>query len=145
MKFKKLTYVCAAALLVGCLSAPAYAAYAGPLPSVDGQAVATDLPSDTENNHITMLNEIVSVPGQEDASGEMPAAATPGAAEQGSAEGNGEGFMAWYMNLFNSPAFVISFVGVIAIIALVLFKIGPRKPYTKKSGNKSSNHRTDGL
>jgi hypothetical protein len=143
MKFKKLASVCAAVLMVGCLTTSAFAASAPvPLPNMDTQSIVAELPVGTGENQAVMLSEVTSNPAQNGTENSQTTAPEGTAPTGDSAESGG--FMDWYMGLFNSPAFLIGFVAVIGIVALVLFKAGPRKTTGKKSSGKSS-HRTDGL
>lgn len=150
MKFKKLTAVCAAVLVVGCLSTSAFAASAPvPLPSKDSTsitAVQTDVPIGYQTELLSAVtaapnsDENVSTVTEQTPNSATAPTETP-AAEEATESG---GFMGWYMGLFNSPVFIIGFVAIIAVIALVLFKLDRSKMPGRKNTGKT-NHRTDGL
>lgn len=138
MKHKKLASLFTAALMVGSLLTSA-SALSAPLSLIGptDNSVGVVQPVNKKEYEAVLLNAAVLEAQNADNAVADPGLEQTAPPEQpqspGDAEENG-GFISWYMGLFNSPVFVLCFVGVIGIIALILFKVD----LPKKSGKKGS-------
>ncbi len=135
--------ICAAVLMVGCLCATtAFAAASAPLPRAEGSVIAEQIPAKYDgDNEVVVLSEVIT--STDDTT--TPTEEQTDLAETANEESGG--FFDWYVGLFSNNAFVIAFVAVIAVVALVLMKMksggGSRKKGKSKSSGKSN--RKDGL
>lgn len=154
MKHKKLASLCAAVLMVGCLSTSAFASSAPlSLPGPTNASVEVAQTVSHKDYEAVLLNAAVveALSDSNAAADPSPEQAPPPEQPQGTeAPAESGGFINWYMGLFNNPVFVLGFVGAIGIVALVLFTADLSKKPGKKgngrgsqSGKKSS--RADGL
>lgn len=138
--------ICAAVLMVGCLCATtAFAASPAPLPSVEESIVVEQIPVQHDwDNEVVVLSETVTDTNGATAETTAPTEEQTDPAETADEESGG--FFDWYVGLFSNNAFVIAFVAIIAVVALVLMKMksgGSRKKGKSKSNSKSN--RKDGL
>lgn len=138
--------ICAAVLMVGCLCATtAFAVAPAALPSAGESIIVEQIPAKYDgNNEVVVLSEVIT-----STDGTTTETTTPTEEQTDPVETANEesgGFFDWYVGLFSNNAFVIAFVAVIAVVALVLMKMksgGSRKKGKSKGGGKSN--RKDGL
>lgn len=138
--------ICAAVLMIGCLCATtAFAAAPAPLPSTEESIIAERIPDRYDGDHeLVALSEVIA--NTDGATTETPAPTEGQTDQTETGDEESGGFFDWYVGLFSNNAFVIAFVAVIAVVALVLMKMksgGSRKKGKSKSSGKSN--RKDGL
>lgn len=138
--------ICAAVLMAGCLCATtAFAATPALLPSAEESVIAEQIPAKYDgDNEVVVLSEVITNTDDTATETTTPTEEQTDLAETADEESGG--FFDWYVGLFSNNVFVIAFVAVIAVVALVLMKMksgGSRKRGKSKSGCKSS--RKDGL
>lgn len=135
-----------AVLMVGCLcTTTAFAAAPVPLPSTEGAIVVEQIPAKYDGgNEVVILSETIANPDgvTEETTAPTEEQTTP--VEKDNEESGG--FFDWYVGLFSNNAFVIAFVAVIAVVALVLMRMksGGSRKRGRSKGSGSSN-RKDGL
>lgn len=142
-KKPRILILCAAALMTGCMVANTV--FAMPSQQLCTEEIVTE---EYTGGHWSGTAEVVVLAAAQD-DAMLPDGEDTGAqtSAETSAEEESGGFFSWYVGLFSNTTFIVGFVIVLCLVALIVLKtnfVASFRKKHKKAGKKTS-HRTDGL